>query len=158
MPTLIVLRHAKAVTGLGLADIDRPLADRGRRDSAAAGDWLRASGLSPDLVLCSTATRTRETFDRLALDTRVSYEPSIYINDTDTLLDLIRQTPEEVGTLLMIGHNPSFHELVHELTDDAPESFPTCAIAVIDVTVPWTETFPGTANLTTLWTPKAHHP
>lgn len=157
MPTLIVLRHAKAVHELGLTDIDRPLADRGRRDATAAGEWLRASGLDPDLVLCSTSTRTRETFDRLALDAEVSYEPSIYTNDTDSLLDLIRQTPDEVGTLLMIGHNPSFHELVHEFTDDAPESFPTCAIAVVDITVPWPEAWPGTGNLTTLWTPKGHH-
>lgn len=154
MPTLIVLRHAKAVTGLGLADIDRPLAGRGLRDAAAAGDWLRASRLRPDLVLCSTAQRTRETLARLAIDAEVSYEPAIYDNDTDALLDLIWQTPAEVGTLLMIGHNPSFHHLVHDLAGEAPESFPTCAMAVIELTGTWPDTQPGTGRTLALWTPK----
>jgi Phosphohistidine phosphatase SixA len=62
MPTLVVLRHAKAVHTLGLADLDRTLTDRGRRDAAAAGAWLRAQGLLPAQVLCSPAQRTRETF------------------------------------------------------------------------------------------------
>ena len=61
MPTLIVLRHAKAASGLGIPDIDRTLTDRGRRNATAAGAWLRANDLVPDRVLCSIAARTRET-------------------------------------------------------------------------------------------------
>jgi phosphohistidine phosphatase len=155
MPTLIVLRHAKAVAGLGLADIDRPLNDRGRRDAAATGDWLRENGLEPDLVLCSTAVRTRETLEGLALPSaEVSFESSIYDNDADTLLSLVRETGDGVRTLLLVGHNPSVHQLVHDLTGEAPEAFPTCALAVIDLTGEWADTWRGSGVLTLTRTPK----
>jgi phosphohistidine phosphatase len=155
MPTVIVLRHAKAVHTLGLADLERSLTDRGRKDAAAAGDWLRAQGLLPERVLCSTSERTRETLERLSLDAPVSYEPGIYDNDVDTLLDLIRQTGDDVGTLLLIGHNPSFHQLVFDLTGSDPETFPTSALAVIELAGGWAETWPGAGRTTVLWTPKS---
>ncbi|MFC9971770.1 SixA phosphatase family protein [Spirillospora sp. NPDC127200] len=154
MPTLIVLRHAKAVTGLGMADSDRPLADRGRRDAAAAGDWLRAEGLAPGLVLCSTAVRTRQTLDLLDLKAEVSHEPRLYDNDPGLVLDLVRQTGDEVGALLVVGHSPSVHQVVHDLTGAAPDSFPTCALAVIELNAPWAETWPGGGELTAFRTPK----
>jgi phosphohistidine phosphatase len=157
MPSLIVLRHAKAVAGLELADIDRPLNDRGRRDAAATGEWMRDAGLAPDAVLCSTAVRTRQTLDGLAAATgeaRVSYESRIYDNDADVLLDLLRGTDDEVRTLLLVGHNPSMHQLVHDLTGEAPESFPTCALAVIELPGTWADVRPGTGDLVTYRTPK----
>ncbi|MCW2886397.1 MAG: putative phosphohistidine phosphatase, SixA [Streptosporangiaceae bacterium] len=153
MPTLIVLRHAKAEHTLGRADPDRSLTGRGRRDARAAGDWLRADGLRPDQVLCSTAQRTRETLEGLGLDAPVSYEPGIYDNDVDTLLDLIRQTGDDVRTLLLVGHNPSFHQLVLDLSGTAPDTFPTCALAVIELDDGWAETWPGAGRTTALWTP-----
>ncbi|MFI0449111.1 SixA phosphatase family protein [Actinomadura sp. 6N118] len=154
MPTLIVLRHAKAVAGLGLADIDRPLNDRGRRDAAATGEWLRENDLVPDRVLCSTAVRTRETLEGLALQSEVSFESQIYDNEPETLLSLVRETDDGVRTLLLIGHNPSVHQLVHDLTGDAPDAFPTCALAVIELTAPWAETRPGAGTLSLTRTPK----
>lgn len=155
MPKLIVLRHAKAIAGFGLADIDRPLADRGRRDAGATGDWLRENGLEPDKVLCSTAVRTRETLDRLQLQAPVEYSARIYDNSVDALFSLIRETPDDVGTLLLIGHNPSFHMLVGDLVDDAPDSFPTCALSVIELPGRWYETAPGTGTLLAHRTPKS---
>ncbi|MGK5552487.1 SixA phosphatase family protein [Actinomadura kijaniata] len=155
MPTLIVLRHAKAVTGLGLPDSDRTLADRGRRDAAATGDWLRAHGLVPDHALVSTAARTRETFALLDLKAPVSYEPALYDNDPDVVLDLARQTDDAVGTLLVVGHNPSMHQVVHDLTAEAPQEFPTCALAVIDLPAPWTDLRRGAGTLKTYRTPKS---
>lgn len=154
MPTLIVLRHAKAIAGLGLADIDRPLNDRGRRDSTATGEWLRENALLPDQVLCSTAVRTRETLERLALSSPVAYESAIYDNDAGTLLSLIQQSGDDVGTLLLIGHNPSVHELIDDLTGDAPEAFPTCALAVIELSGAWGEASPGSGVLVSSRTPK----
>ncbi|TNY35684.1 SixA phosphatase family protein [Thermomonospora catenispora] len=154
MPTLIVLRHAKAVEGIGLADIDRPLADRGRRDAAATGAWLRENDLVPDLVLCSTAVRTRETLEGLELDSPVEFEPGIYDNHIDALLSLIQAVDDDVERLLLIGHNPSTHELVHTLTSEAPESFPTCALAVIELPGPWARAWPGSGTLVLHRTPK----
>ncbi|SFQ03104.1 histidine phosphatase family protein [Actinomadura madurae] len=154
MPTLIVLRHAKAVAGLGTSDIDRTLNDRGRRDAAATGDWLRAGDLVPDHVLCSTAARTRETLDLLSLDAAVSFEAGIYGNDPDHLLSLVSEAPEDAGRVLLVGHNPSVHQLVHDLTGQAPDSFPTCALAVIDLPGAWTDARPGAGTLRTVHTPK----
>lgn len=154
MPTLIVLRHAKAVAGFGTPDIDRTLNDRGRRDAAAAGEWLRANGLVPDRVLCSTAARTRETLGLLALDAAVSHEPAIYDNDPERLLALVNEVPDDAGTLLLVGHNPSVHQLVHDLTGQAPDSFPTCALAVIELPGAWPGVRPGLGTLRTVRTPK----
>ncbi|MFG2018340.1 SixA phosphatase family protein [Actinomadura geliboluensis] len=154
MPTLIVLRHAKAVAGFGTADIDRVLNDRGRRDAAAAGEWLRANGLVPGRVLCSPAARTRETLDLLAVDAPADYEPVIYANDPDELLGLVAEAPEDAGTLLLVGHNPSVHQFVHDLTGESPATFPTCALAVIDLPGAWSEVRPGLGTLRTVRTPK----
>lgn len=156
MPTLIVLRHAKAVHALGLADIERPLTERGRRDSAGTGDWLRDAGLVPDRVVCSPAQRTRETLEHLGLGAgegpEVAFESGVYDNDVDTLLSLLRESPARARSVLLIGHNPSMHELVQDLTGDAPERFPTCALAVIELAGGWADI--GTGVLTAFRTPK----
>mgnify|MGYP001386518903 CR=1 FL=1 len=154
MPTLIVLRHAKAVAGLGIADVDRTLNDRGRRDAAAAGDWLRANDLVPDMVLCSTAARTRETLALLEVDAAVSYESAIYDNDPGELLDLVRSAPDDAGRLLLVGHNPSVHQFVQDLTGEAPPTFPTCAIAVVELPGAWADARPGIGALRLVHTPK----
>ncbi|WP_395104797.1 SixA phosphatase family protein [Actinomadura sp. SCN-SB] len=155
MPSLIVLRHAKAAAGPGLPDIDRPLNERGRRDAAATGEWLRNGGLTPDAVLCSTAVRTRQTLVGLALTTsEVAYESRIYDNDPDVLLDLVRGTGDEVRRLLLIGHNPSVHLLVHDLAGEGPRDFPTSALAVIDIAGTWSDARKGGGSLITYRTPK----
>ncbi|WP_157430313.1 SixA phosphatase family protein [Actinomadura macra] len=154
MPTLIVLRHAKAVAGLGIPDVDRTLTDRGRRDAAAAGEWLRANDLVPDRVLCSIAARTRETLERLEVGGDVHFEARIYDNDPGDLLALVNETPDDVGRLLLVGHNPSVHELVHNLTGQAPDAFPTCALAVIGLPDGWGDARPGAGTLVTTRTPK----
>lgn len=156
MATLIVLRHAKAVSGLGMADVDRPLNDRGRRDAKAAGKHLRADGLIPEFVLCSTATRTRQTLDglRLGKESEISFEPRIYHNDVDTLFDLVRGTGDDVQILLLIGHNPAVHQLVMDLIASDIDRFPTSAYAAMNVTPAWADLAPGGGSLTSFWTPK----
>ncbi|GAA2150322.1 SixA phosphatase family protein [Actinomadura napierensis] len=154
MPTLIVLRHAKAVAGFGTPDIERTLNDRGRRDAAAAGEWLRAEGLVPGRVLCSPAARTRETLGLLAVRADTAFEGGIYDNDPGVLMSLVAETADGVGTLLLVGHNPSVHQFVHDLTGRAPEQFPTCALAVVDLPGPWADVRPGLGTLAAFRTPK----
>ncbi|RFU42380.1 histidine phosphatase family protein [Actinomadura logoneensis] len=155
MPTLIVLRHAKAEDGFGKADADRELTARGRADASAAGDRLRADGLAPDLVLCSPTVRTRQTLDELGLETDVRFEPLIYANDAEELLELVRETGDEVDTLLLVGHNPSVHQLVHDLAPDgAPAGFPTCSVAVIALQDAWNAVRLGTGDLVAYHSPK----
>jgi phosphohistidine phosphatase len=156
MATLIVLRHAKAVDGLGLADIERPLNDRGRRDAKAAGRHLRDDGLVPELVLCSTATRTRETLARLRLgdESEVSYEPRIYDNDVDALFELVQGVDDTVATLLLIGHSPSVHQFVIDVTGADIDRYPTSACAAVSFDQPWTDLALDSGALISLWTPK----
>jgi phosphohistidine phosphatase len=152
MPTLIVLRHSKAASPLGTPDADRPLAGRGRRDAEQAGDELRATELSLDHVICSTSLRTRQTLEGLGLDVPVDFESRVYGNDAEDILDLLREQSGE--TLLLIGHNPSVHELVVGLTGTSEDHFPTSATAVIEFDGEWSDLWPGTARLVSFWVPR----
>jgi phosphohistidine phosphatase len=155
--TLIVMRHAKAGELPGGPDFERALRPRGERDSAAAGRWLASRGLTPDLVLCSAARRTRQTWRRLSTELpgepAFSAEERLYAANTDDLAEIIRETREPVGTLLYIGHNPAAAGLVALLTGTAPD-FPTAAIAVIGIAADWSSAGPGAGRLVASWAPK----
>lgn len=137
MKRLIVMRHAKAAHRPGLADAERPLTGRGRKDAAAAGAWLASRGLTPDLVLCSPSLRTRQTWECLAPAlasvpaTGVWYEPRLYQADEEDMLDVVAGTPAEVPEVLVIGHNPAAEQVASSLTGRPALELPTSAIAVI---------------------------
>jgi phosphohistidine phosphatase len=138
--TLILLRHAKSVDpDLYPTDLERPLSPRGRRDAAAAGDWLRDQGFLPDLVVCSTAVRTRETLEGLRLATApVVFEHRVYLGPARDTLDLLQGSPD-VSTLLLIGHNPTLSMLSDLLDPDAlpDKGLATSGIAVHTVVGAW---------------------
>jgi phosphohistidine phosphatase len=155
---LILLRHAKSAWP-DVADHDRPLAGRGRRAAPAAGRWLRESGHVPDLVLCSTARRARETWqlaeEELGAHPQTTFERRVYGASADELLDLARQTPSSVRTLMIVGHEPTMSDLTLELAGDDRGSaldrvrakFPTAAIAILAFAGGWPELGPGKAKL-----------
>jgi phosphohistidine phosphatase len=161
---LLLLRHAKSSwDDPALPDRDRPLAERGRRAAEQMGAHLRASGLLPDLVLCSSARRTRETLDRLDLSTPdVRVDDGLYGADDDELLARARELSEGAGTVLVIGHNPGMHDLAIRLTGGQPgdearrlhEKFPTAALAVFDVDGAWARLDDGAARLSALVVPR----
>lgn len=156
---LVLLRHAKSSRAEpGLADADRPLDARGQRDAGAVGRWLAAAVGPPDLVVCSTARRTRETWadavaaapDVLA-DVPVHLEPRVYEAWPDTLLDLLHDLPADVGTAVLLGHSPGVPDLAERLNRGSGTGpvgdFPTGALALLGVEGPWTDLGPGTAHL-----------
>src|SRR5215469_6349697 len=155
---LILLRHAKSAWP-DVADHERPLAGRGRRTAPAAGRWLRESGHVPDLVLCSTARRARETWqlaeEELGAHPRTTFEQRVYGASTAELLDLARQTPPSARTLMIVGHEPTLSGLTLELADDdrgpaldrVRAKFPTAAIAILAFAGSWPELAPGKARL-----------
>ncbi|MGI5373773.1 SixA phosphatase family protein [Streptomyces sp. CA-251387] len=158
---LVVLRHAKSAWPDGVADHDRPLAPRGRRDAPVAGRMLADADCLPDLALCSTAARARETWDLASAQwgtpPPVRHEPRLYGADVPDLLAVVHEVPPEVGTLLLVGHNPGLEELVLELAgegldntlDEVRTKFPTSAIAVLAwYGTTWQALAPGTALLT----------
>jgi phosphohistidine phosphatase len=148
-----------------VADHDRPLAKRGRRDAPAVGRWLGASGYVPDAVVCSTARRARETWDLAATglaaavpraSPAVRYEPRVYEATVLGLLMLIREFDAGWRTALIVGHNPGLAELMVGLAspDSAPpQAFPTAAVAVLGLPGPWAEAAPGEARLVAFTVP-----
>lgn len=140
--TLILLRHGKAEPAKGeQEDHERPLADRGFRDSERMGEWLAAQGIRPDKILCSTSQRTRQTFDKFqegyGKRLPVAYESALYLATDSQLLKIIAAQPDSLNSLMLIGHNPGMHELALKLATEGDEKhirqlamkFPTGALA-----------------------------
>jgi phosphohistidine phosphatase len=159
---LLVLRHAKAVHEAGLRDLDRGLTKRGRRDAAAVGETLREAGMIPDRVLCSTALRTRQTWQQVsaalgpaAEKAEVSFEASLYEVGEGALLDAVRRIPDQAGTALLVGHNPASHQLVLDLTGRRDLPFPTSALAVVRLPGRWAAAAAGGGELDRIWTPRS---
>jgi len=162
---LLLLRHAKSSwADPGIRDHDRPLNDRGRRAAAAMGEHLRAQSWQPDVVLCSSARRACETAALLDLPSSAELvvEHDLYLADPDIMLHRIRAVDDRAGTVLVIGHNPTMHELALDLVDDGDtdalrrmgEKYPTAALAVFDVDEVWPALAPGTAHLAAFVTPR----
>jgi phosphohistidine phosphatase len=120
MPTLYLLRHAKSDwSDLTLPDERRGLSQRGRRDARLLAALLRRDHIEPDLILCSTAQRTRETLELLLAElghSEVHLEPELYGASGATLLDRLQRLPEQVSSAMLIGHNPGLQELAVWLT------------------------------------------
>ena len=143
MYRLFVLRHAKSSwKDPGQADHDRPLAGRGRRAAKALARHLREERIEPELVLCSTARRARETLERIepALGVAdVRFEPALYGASAGALLERLHDVPDHVGSVMLIGHNPGLQELALELAHSGPKlhelaaKFPTAALATLEL-------------------------
>lgn len=165
---LIVMRHGKAGELPGGPDFERALRPRGRTDSSAAGQWLRARGYVPEVVLCSAARRARQTWQYVAealaadsspvdegtggVEPAVRTEERLYRADADDLAQILRATPAGTGTLMYVGHNPAAADLVAMLTGSEPD-FPTAAVAVIAVAGDWASLSAGQHELLDSWTP-----
>ncbi|MFW6597700.1 SixA phosphatase family protein [Propionibacteriaceae bacterium Y2011] len=131
MHTILLLRHAEAVSVVpGRPDADRPLTEAGRARAAAVGDGLREAGITVDLVLCSSARRTRETTEALRLDCPVEHRDELYNAGSDTIEELLHLLPEDVSTVLVVGHAPGIPALAHDLID--PDTADLTALAAID--------------------------
>jgi phosphohistidine phosphatase len=158
MRTVHLLRHAKSSWGdPGLADRERPLAPRGRRDAARMGEHLAGLAVAPHVVLCSSAVRTRQTLKLIGPGlggAAVEFVDGLYSAGPDDVLGLLRDLPDETGSALVIGHNPTLHELTMQLAGDAPAKFPTCALATLQFDGDWPDLAPGGCELTAFVAPK----
>jgi phosphohistidine phosphatase len=158
MRTLHLLRHAKSSwDDDSLADHERPLSPRGVRDAKRIGKHLGTLPAPPDLVLCSSAVRTRQTLDliRSSLgDATVHVEEGLYGASVGELLERLRGLPEAARSALVIGHNPGIQDLALDLAATGPlleavsVKFPTCALATLDLgDRTWSSVNPGDAEL-----------
>src|SRR5271155_2824981 len=110
--TLVLLRHAKSAYPDGVSDHHRPLAPRGQREAGLAGDWLRANLPAIDAVLCSTATRARETLAHTGIDAPVRYVDRLYDATAGTGIGEIICAGEDGAVLRLVGHEPTMTEAV----------------------------------------------
>ena len=169
MKTVYLLRHAKSSWDQpALEDFRRPLAPRGRKAAPRMGRFMSREGLIPDRVLCSGATRARETwdlvYDTFSVPVAVEILDDIYHGSPDTLLHLIRELPDHEESVLLIGHNPTFEDLASRLAGNGNEKalqdmaakFPTAALAILDFPVSsWRDVGPGNGSLRDFILPKA---
>lgn len=138
MKRLIVMRHTKSDWSGGAAnDHDRPLNARGRAAAVNLGKWLGRNDLTPDQLLCSSAERTQETFQRLNLppETQTVFARALYLSSPDTILSVLRGARAQ--TVLIIGHNPGIGAFAEEIVSAPPKHpdfvrYPTGATLVAE--------------------------
>jgi phosphohistidine phosphatase len=167
---LLLLRHGKA-EGAVSDDRKRALIARGKTDSARMGQFLREDAYVPDCILCSNATRTRETVDailpELPAKPEVKYLAELYLAEPELILSLVRRANDKLGSLMIVGHNPGLEQCALALAavplekklrkryDVMDEKFPTCALAVIDFEgEKWRDVTPGGGDLDAFVRPK----
>lgn len=167
MSTLFLLRHAKSSwDDPALPDHDRPLAPRGIKAARRMAGHMQSEGISPELVLCSSARRTRDTLallePALGRTVAVEIEDELYGAGPSDLIERLRRVDAELDAVMMIGHNPGLQDLAIELAgggeaealEELHEKFPTAALATLELTGSWAALAPGAATMTGLVLPR----
>jgi phosphohistidine phosphatase len=166
---LYVLRHAKSSwDDHDAADHERPLSERGRRAVRLLAGYIGANGIAPELVLCSSARRTRETLEGLGLKSRVLVEHRLYGAGADDLIERLRALPADLGSVMLVGHNPAMQMLVLALAAAEPgdrdgaerleeirRKLPTGALVTLETGDEWPQLDLGSARLVDYVRPKA---
>jgi phosphohistidine phosphatase len=164
---LYVLRHAKSSwDDPGQDDHERPLAPRGRRAVTLLGQYIVSNEIEPDLVLCSSARRTRDTLAGIDIGGLQVIDRALYDASCLDLMARLRTVDPEVSSVMVIGHNPALQMLVLKLVGPRPEGveanlaeiarkFPTGALATLTLTCDWSQLAPGCGELSGYVRPKA---
>lgn len=166
MARLLLMRHAKSDWDHpNLADIDRPLNNRGIRNAAEMGIWLRDQNVAPNLILVSPACRARETVEQLLSGLGNPPPPirtveALYPGSPTGVLQALGSVSEAIATVLLVAHNPTL-EIVVDMIGGKAEHFPTGAVADIEIPDrPWLNAltdsvrFFGHCKLRQIWRPR----
>jgi phosphohistidine phosphatase len=159
MKTLFLLRHAKSSwRDASLTDFERPLNERGKKAAPLVGKYMRRRKMEPQLILCSTAERARQTSalvaEAAAFKAELRFDERIYEASVSRLLSVLSQIDETVRTALVVGHNPGMEELVSSLTGEV-RHMPTAALAHITLNIErWTDIREQSGDLVLLVRPK----
>jgi phosphohistidine phosphatase len=145
MLTLFLLRHAKSSwSNPMLADRDRPLATRGMKDAPLIGKAMAERSIDPELVLCSSARRTRDTLElilpELRVEPKVVYEDALYHASPEEMLEILHGIQPGANRIMVVGHNPEIQAFAIDLVGSGPKhlrerlmtKFPTAALVVIN--------------------------
>lgn len=156
MRSILILRHARAATGAGMADHDRPLDPVGTEEASRVGAYVAKRHGAPDLVRCSTARRARETVEVMRRawsdQVMVTHEDGLYLASPEALLAIVAAAPDDVERLMVVGHNPGAEQFAAGLAGtgaaaDRLVGLPTAGLAVLSVDGPWDALAWGTADL-----------
>lgn len=139
MKTLLILRHAKSSwSNPGLADIDRPLNKRGKRDAPRMGALLLEQELVPDIILCSPAVRAKKTAKAVSegsgYEGEIEIHPDFYPGDPDTFIETLYSLPDQIDTVMIVAHNPGLEEFLYVLTGESVR-MPTSALAQLSLPI-----------------------
>ena len=150
MKTLLCLRHAHALQTSATGDHNRHLSPQGQNDATALGQLMAEKNYIPQQVLCSTAMRTRMTWDALSTalpQCDITFEDILYSGTMEDYIDLIKETPDTIDSLLVIGHNPTIHTLAANLGNTQSPlltHYPPCTLSVFEIqTDRWSRIKPG---------------
>ena len=145
MLTLTLLRHAKSSwSNPAMADRERPLAARGLADAPLMGKAMAERGIDPELVLCSSARRTRDTLDlvlpELRVEPKIVYEDALYHASAKEMLDMLHGIQPGANRVMLVGHNPEIQSFALDLVGSGPKhlrdrlrtKYPTAGLAVIN--------------------------
>ncbi|WP_319381007.1 phosphohistidine phosphatase SixA [Thiomicrorhabdus sp.] len=162
---LLLIRHAKSdwKQSQDLLDIERPLAEKGKKQAKKIGLWLKQQEIFPDLILVSPAIRAQQTLKRICSEcpTETRTVDELYNADLETLIKTLSTTPKKAERVMLIGHNPGLEELFQYLKSDRTPSeiqlFPTASIAHFILPGDWSHLEAGDGKLQQFVRPKEIH-
>ena len=159
--TLFLVRHAKSSwKEVGLADRERPLSGRGKRDAPRMGARLARRDARPELLVTSPAVRAVQTAEAMALalgrgPADVLVDEGIYDAGPEELMEVIRRFDDQVRHAMLVGHNPALTELANRLAACDIENVPTCGVVILSLaTDTWTTAGDCPATLLEFLSPK----
>ena len=138
MKTLVLARHAKSSwRNMELSDIDRPLKARGVSNAYAMGEALNGAAIFPDLILTSPAARALHTATIYARKVdfpmeRIQINDSVYAASAADILDVVQHVDNQIETVMVVGHNPTFTNLINSISDGEIDNLPTSGIGIIE--------------------------
>ena len=162
---LLLLRHGKSDWETPCDDFHRPLKDRGKRDAQRIGAWLAQHELKPDYIISSPAERALVSAQKcckvMGLGVQlIQPEPQVYAADTDALLAVLADCPEQAKRVMLVGHNPALEELLNWLSDEIiplPEDgklLPTATLARLKLNKNWNNLQQGCASVESITRPR----
>lgn len=155
------MRHAKSSWGEpGLNDFDRPLIDKGRRRTQNIISYLLKKDSKPEFIICSPAVRAKDTALIMLTGLELNHESlreekSIYTSDAEQLENLFFDLPDQIESLMLIGHNPAVTNFVNPYLENKIDALPTSAVVAIKFdTNEWDKIFDSAANVQFIIFPK----
>jgi phosphohistidine phosphatase len=119
MKNLLFMRHGKQQLTVGVNDFDLPLSDKGKKAATHKGEIIYRKGVIPDVIYSSPAMRAKTTAELVAESCgykgEIIFDEGFYESSSDLVIKILRELPDSVNRVLLVGHNPAWAELVSKL-------------------------------------------